>query len=214
MVALSILLLSGSVSADALPPHYFKKIDALNATQVVIVTAEHKQSFRGTLSLVEKIDGEWQTLLSDIPVVLGSKGIGKAREGDRKTPLGVYKLGKSFGTVQRPEGIKQFYVQSTKDDYWIDDPASPDYNRWVRYTGNPSKKWKSYEQLHIPLYKYAVIIRYNTDPIQKNKGSAIFMHIWKGPDKPTGGCVAMSEQNLLTLLRMLHPDKSPVIAIQ
>lgn len=219
LITIASLLLSpspGSVAAAKMAeqnPHESRETDAIQSSQVIIVQARHKESFKGTLALREKIDGEWQTVLSDIPVVLGRNGIDKIKEGDGKTPTGVYPIGKSFGTVPRPEGLKLFYVQSTKDDYWIDDAQSLDYNRWVRYTGNPSKRWKSFERLHIPLYKYAMIIRYNMDPIRKNKGSAIFVHIWRSADKPTDGCVAMSEENLLLLMSKLDPDKAPIISI-
>ena len=37
------------------------------------------------------------------------------------------------------------------------------------------------------LYKYGIIIEYNTNPVIKGNGSAIFMHIWKGENVPTAG---------------------------
>lgn len=216
LITTIILLLSPTsvTAAEERNPRYTKKIIPIPSSQVIVVKAQHKKSFKGTLSLREKIDGEWQTILSDIPVVLGRQGIDKTREGDGKTPTGVFAIGKSFGTAPRPEGLRLFYVQASKQDYWVDDADSLDYNRWIRYSGDPAKRWKSFERLHIPLYKYAIIIRYNMDPIiRKNRGSAIFIHIWSSPDKPTDGCVAMSEPNLLLLMTKLDPDKLPSIAI-
>ncbi|MNT94259.1 hypothetical protein D3C72_2359060 [compost metagenome] len=58
-----------------------------------------------------------------------------------------------------------------------------------------------------------MVIRYNDNPIIKGKGSAIFMHIWRSQDKPTAGCVAMSEVNLLKVMNRLDPKQSPVISI-
>jgi L,D-peptidoglycan transpeptidase YkuD (ErfK/YbiS/YcfS/YnhG family) len=41
------------------------------------------------------------------------------------------------------------------------------------------------------------------------KGSAIFLHIWSGPDGSTAGCVALDEANLLTILQWLDKAKQP-----
>lgn len=190
------------------------KTDLLGAEQVVVVETKSERAQTGMLSLREKRpDGSWTAVLSGIPVTLGKNGIGKTKEGDGRTPSGVYRLGGAFGTTDKPAGLKLAYAQTTKQDYWIDDPASDDYNRRVTYAGNPDRRWRSYERLHQPLYKYAIVVRYNDDPVVPGKGSAIFLHLWRGPDKPTAGCIAMSEPNLLKLLAALDPARSPAIAI-
>lgn len=190
------------------------KADILHAGQVIVVETKSIRAQTGVLSLREKrSDGRWAVVLSGIPVMLGKNGIGKTKEGDGRTPSGVYPLGGAFGTADKPEGLKLAYKQTAKQDYWIDDPASSDYNRPVTYAGNPDRKWHSYERLYQPLYKYAIVIRYNEDPIVPGKGSAIFLHLWRGPDKPTAGCIAMSEPNLLRLMAALDPELSPAIAI-
>ena len=61
------------------------------------------------------------------------------------------------------------------------------------------------------LYKYAVVIEYNTDPVVPGLGSAIFMHVWRGAGQPTAGCVAMAEADLLRFLRWLDIRRNPVI---
>jgi L,D-peptidoglycan transpeptidase YkuD (ErfK/YbiS/YcfS/YnhG family) len=58
------------------------------------------------------------------------------------------------------------------------------------------------------------VIEYNTDPIVPGKGSAIFMHIWRGPDSPTSGCIAMAKENFLPLLKWLNWDHNPVIILK
>ncbi|MBI3618052.1 MAG: L,D-transpeptidase family protein, partial [Candidatus Omnitrophica bacterium] len=64
------------------------------------------------------------------------------------------------------------------------------------------------------LYKYAVVIEYNTDPAIPGMGSAIFLHVWRGANKPTAGCVAMAEIDLLRLLQWLDARQNPVILLQ
>jgi L,D-peptidoglycan transpeptidase YkuD (ErfK/YbiS/YcfS/YnhG family) len=61
------------------------------------------------------------------------------------------------------------------------------------------------------LYKYGIVIEYNTSPVIKGNGSAIFLHIWKGESVPTAGCVAVSEENILKILQWLDPAASPLI---
>jgi L,D-peptidoglycan transpeptidase YkuD (ErfK/YbiS/YcfS/YnhG family) len=58
--------------------------------------------------------------------------------------------------------------------YNVDDIKSPDYNQWVRYSGDPHKRWKSFERLAIAPYAYAAVIEYTESPIIAGKGSAIF----------------------------------------
>ncbi|CAI6082989.1 L,D-transpeptidase family protein [Cohnella sp. JJ-181] len=190
------------------------KAVVLGAEQVVVVEAKSLRAQTGVLSLREKRgDGGWAIVLSGIPVTLGKNGIAKTKEGDGRTPSGVYPLGGAFGTADKPEGLKLDYRRTTKQDYWIDDPASPDYNRRVTYAGNPDRKWRSYERLDQPLYKYAMVVRYNEDPVIPGRGSAIFLHLWRAAGKPTAGCIAMSEPSLLRLMAALDPAKSPAIAI-
>lgn len=63
-------------------------------------------------------------------------------------------------------------------------------------------------------YKLGAVIEYNTNPIIAGKGSAIFMHLWSGPTKPTAGCIAMSEENMTFLFRWLDKNKGPMILIE
>ncbi|ULO10430.1 L,D-transpeptidase family protein [Paenibacillus sp. 19GGS1-52] len=152
-------------------------------------------------------------MLSAIPVTIGPNGIGKTKEGDGRTPSGVFPLGQAFGTAVKPQGLRLPYIRTTKTDYWVDDRTSVQYNQWVSYSGNPDQRWDSYERLLQPLYKYAIVLRYNDNPIVPGKGSAIFLHVWRAANKPTAGCIAMSESNLLKLMKLLDPASSPAIAI-
>ncbi|MFZ3156649.1 MAG: L,D-transpeptidase family protein, partial [Smithella sp.] len=61
------------------------------------------------------------------------------------------------------------------------------------------------------LYKYGIVIEYNTGPIIKGNGSAIFLHIWKGAGTTSAGCVAVSEEDIIKILGWLDPAASPLI---
>lgn len=182
--------------------------------QVIVVTTSDWNSRQVRLQAFERAGEEWVPALSPMPAVVGKNGYAlpeDKKEGDAKSPAGAYLLGTSFGTAAKPVGMTMPYRLVTRQDYWIDDKTSPDYNTWVHYEGDPKKRWKSFERLAIPLYKYALVIRYNEDPVIPGKGSAIFMHIWRGPQSYTAGCVALSEANILAILKWLDPKKVPAI---
>jgi L,D-peptidoglycan transpeptidase YkuD (ErfK/YbiS/YcfS/YnhG family) len=194
---------------------WYEKLNKLNGTeQVLVVTTNYAKARNGKLVVYQKENGMWKKVLTEIDVVVGKNGITtNKKEGDGKTPSGVFRIGTAFGTSKKPSGVKMPYRQTTKYDYWVDDPLSSDYNKWVHYRGNPAKRWKSFERLNHPLYKYAIVVRYNESPIRKGKGSAIFIHIWPRPSGYTLGCIAMSEKNLLKIMQKLDPKKKPIIVI-
>lgn len=205
-----------NISSDGSDAHQqalFDKFDQLHTEQVILVTAANKTTFKGILNVYSKQNGQWRLQLASLPVVLGKNGLGKTKEGDGLTPLGTYSLGTAFGTAVKPTGLQVDYQQNTAQDYWIDDVNSTDYNQRVTEAGNPNKRWKSYEKLDNPLYKYGMVINYNINPIVSGKGSAIFLHKWRAYNKPTDGCIALSETNLLKVLTIIDPTKSPKIRI-
>ena len=55
------------------------------------------------------------------------------------------------------------------------------------------------------IYDLLIPIHYNTKPIIKNKGSAIFIHLTKNYKK-TVGCVALSKKDFLILLKIIKKN--------
>lgn len=191
----------------------YSQLDQLTQSeQVIIVRTDRLKNQKATLQTYEKQNGHWAIAHPPIQAVLGYNGMDlKTKEGDGKTPIGVYDIGTGFGTAPKPTGVTIPYRRAGDHDYWIDDPTSPDYNKWVHYTGDPTSRWKSFERMKIDSYKYGAVINYNTDPIVAGKGSAIFLHVWRNSSSPTAGCVAVSEQNMVRLLQWLDPAKKPLI---
>ena len=108
---------------------------------------------------------------------LGKAGIGKKRlEGDQITPKGTYKIVKIYFRKDRLKKIfsKFKLIEIKKNMGWCDDPKSKKYNQLIKL---PSKY--SYEKLHRKnnIYDLILVLNYNMNPIIKNKGSAIFIHI-------------------------------------
>lgn len=158
------------------------------------------------MTLYERVGGKW-TKLVDTKGCVGRAGVtSDKREGDRKTPKGVFPLTFAFG-VKEPETKLEFRL-ITDESYWVDDADSGYYNTWQEgYKG-----WKSAEKLseYSDYYRYAVAIGYNTE-CTPGLGSAIFLHCKR--KAYTTGCVAIPESALLEMLKLLDPDKSPVIII-
>ncbi|MCQ6264522.1 L,D-transpeptidase family protein [Fictibacillus sp. WQ 8-8] len=181
------------------------------AKQAVFVTADKADKFTAKISAYENVKGKWVKKYS-MPAVLGKNGISpKKKEGDGKSPAGIYDIGRSFGTVKKPSGVDLPYTKTDQYDYWVDDVTSKDYNKWIVYKGDPNARWKSFERMKLePLYHYGAVIEYNTHPIVKGKGSAIFFHVWRASDKPTAGCTAVSQDNVVKLLKWMDPAKNPV----
>ena len=182
--------------------------------QAVIVEPASPQGFQAKLTAWEMADGLWQMVYGPVDAVLGKNGFspsGEKKEGDGRTPSGIFPLGTTFGYAPAVEtGLP--YRQVTAEDFWIDDPQSPQYNQWI--TGTPAAK--SFEKLKRDddLYKYGIVIEYNTNPVIQGAGSAIFLHVWRSPESPTTGCVAVSEENMLRLLKWLDKTKNPVIILE
>ncbi|MBP2653692.1 MAG: hypothetical protein H6Q73_1261 [Firmicutes bacterium] len=192
-------------------PEMVRAVD-LKITQAVLVKAE-AGSYLAEVSLWEFKQESWRTVYGPIPATIGRNGLvspERKKEGDGCTPTGVYPLGMVFGS--RPiVAIDMPYRQTSEDDFWVDDPASPEYNHWVH--GRP--KAASYESMLRAdgLYRYGVVVEYNTAPVVSGKGSAIFIHLWRASGVPTRGCIAMAEEDLVKLIAWLDPVNWPVIAI-
>ena len=178
--------------------------------QLVFATNNDRSSFQVTIHLVEKNKGTWWLPFPGFPGTIGRKGfapVGGKKEGDGKSPSGIYPLETAFGYFPSV-ATKMPYRQATDEDVWVDDVDSEDYNKWIRGKPNATS-WERMKR-DDDHYKYGLVIEYNTNPVVKGMGSAIFLHVWKD-GKGTAGCVAMSEERLLEILAWLDPAKKPLI---
>lgn len=84
-----------------------------------------------------------------------------------------------------------------KNNVWCDDPASKYYNKLVELPFNYRHE-KLYKKENI--YDIILVLDFNMNPVKKNKGSAIFIHIAKNNFKKTEGCIAIKKKALLKIL--------------
>ena len=184
-----------------------------NSTQLIFVTNRDASSFSVGIDFLEKNGGLWKIVFPRVNATIGEKGfasLNKKKEGDRRSPTGIFRLGTAFG-YGPSVATKMPYRQATEEDFWVDDVDSEDYNKWVR--GPPKAASAEKMKREDGLYKYGIVIEYNTDPVIKGRGSAIFLHRWGGRGRPTLGCVATPEGNVLRLLEWLDPAKKPLIIL-
>ena len=204
---------SASIISTAISSAQDRQLE--NVSQVLLVTDDSFLFFTSRkVYVLEKRDFTWRQAMTPIDAVVGRNGFappGEKREGDGRTPSGLYRLGRAFGYAESVV-TKMPYRQSLADDLWIDDPNAPDYNRWVKQS---QPQAASYEKMRRDddLYKYGIVIEYNTHPVIKDHGSAIFFHIWANARSTTAGCVAVSEEDILKILAWLNPAANPVILI-
>jgi L,D-peptidoglycan transpeptidase YkuD (ErfK/YbiS/YcfS/YnhG family) len=219
IVLLAILSLSACIfvpAASRLDPGAFlaAQENKIGQSSQVLLIADSSFLFftERKVYALEKHAGFWKPAFEPFKAVIGKNDFAQPsekREGDGKTPSGIYRLKTTFGYDDSIK-TKMPYRQALADDLWIDDINAADYNRWV-------KKWKtkakSYEKMRRDdnLYKYGIVIEYNTNPVVKGLGSAIFFHVWGGENITTEGCVAVSEENIIKILEWLNPQAKPLI---
>jgi L,D-peptidoglycan transpeptidase YkuD (ErfK/YbiS/YcfS/YnhG family) len=187
------------------------EISISSSNQLIIVTAEDYDMIPSETTVLQKTGNGWSVVFTNINSVLGKKGFakpGEKMEGDWKTPSGIYRLGLVFGYAPKMETAMP-YRQATENDFWVDDPDSPQYNTWVNGAPNAKSFEKMKRKDH--LYKKGFVVEYNTNPIIKGSGSAIFFHVWRRSGAFTAGCVAMAEEDISKIIRFLDPEANPVV---
>jgi len=137
---------------------------------------------------------------------LGKAGIRKKKkEGDNITPKGIYKIIKIYYRDDRIKKISSKFklIKITKNMGWCDDPKSKKYNQLIKLPTRYSHE-KFFKNDNS--YDLIIILNYNINPIIKNKGSAIFIHIAKKNYKSTAGCIALKKDDLLKLIKIIDTN--------
>ena len=137
---------------------------------------------------------------------VGKKGIyKKKREGDNKTPRGIFKLENLYfrnDRIEKPQtSLKCIKIVDKMG--WCDDVRFPKiYNKLIK-TNNHTK----HEKLRRKDHKYDLLIpiKYNFETPIIGNGSCIFIHLTKNY-KPTAGCIGLKKKDFLIMLRLINKD--------
>jgi L,D-peptidoglycan transpeptidase YkuD (ErfK/YbiS/YcfS/YnhG family) len=188
-----------------------KQIKKLRPHPSQIIVVKSLGSTQANMTLCQRHGAIWKAMFpSSFRAVIGKNGmalVGKKKEGDLKTPAGLYPIGEAFGT--QPLALKMDYKYITTNDKFIDDVNNKRYNTWV----SGSTDAKSYESMLIEPYTYGAIVNYNINPTIAGKGSAIFIHLWRSPNSPTAGCIAIEKRHLLMMLHWLDKAQHPYLLV-
>ena len=131
-----------------------------------------------------------------VKCAVGKRGIGiKKKEGDLITPKGKYKISNIFYRNDRIKGFKSRLkkINIRKNMGWCDDPKAKKYNKLVKLP-HKFKTEKLFKTNNT--YDIILVLNYNSNPVRKNKGSAIFIHVAKKNFNSTAGCVAIKKKYL------------------
>ena len=146
-----------------------------------------------------------------VKCALGKRGIGnKKKEGDLITPKGCFKI---KGILYRRDKVKNLRTKLRKKVIskkmgWCDDPKSKKYNKLIYFPFKYGAE-KLYRRENI--YDIILVLNFNMNPIKKNKGSAIFIHVAKKSFQPTQGCIALNKSEMIKLVKSIK--KNTVVKI-
>lgn len=211
------------------------KVPFSKSLQAVVVTTKNWEAVQGTARLFERksVKFKWKPLGESFPVVVGRSGLGLTgdipwqawqidittlrplikREGDGKSPAGLFPLTFAFGSKTKDEATRLSFTKLDKFTECVDDVNSNFYNKIVNRMQVGNFDWKSSEEmLEVgEQYDLGIFVAHNSYPVQKGDGSCIFLHIWKDAASGTSGCTAMERASMEKLLGWLDPIKNPYL---
>lgn len=214
------VLALGGLAASAQPL-------AADIRQLIVSIAPDWSAWQGRLQRYERgPDGTWRKVGESVPVLYGKNGLAwgrgvrgtaepglRKREGDGRSPAGVFAIGTIYSNDARlPEGADFPFHQVTTRDAWPDDPANPRYNQHVLLAeGETEPAWFAAQRMRTgdAAYRWRVEIRHNADPIEPGAGSATFFHIRRGETRRTSACTTMAEPALQEMVVWLRAAAKP-----
>jgi L,D-peptidoglycan transpeptidase YkuD (ErfK/YbiS/YcfS/YnhG family) len=154
-------------------------------------------------------DGTWE-MLRAFRSTIGPNGFGKRREGDQRSPSGVYKIKVTFSTGTRAPGPmpwRRRLPTSIVPGY-----HNRFYNTWIEERGRTDGDR--------PSMRYGFIVDYNNVRLRVGagpkpvigKGSGIFYHTSRPGERwvPTLGCTQVGNpRQMRWIVRWLRPEADP-----
>jgi L,D-peptidoglycan transpeptidase YkuD (ErfK/YbiS/YcfS/YnhG family) len=227
LLTLAVTLAGAAHAATARTPWH-------DSRQLVLVVTPDWNADHGTLRTFVR-DGEgWREARAATPVTIGKNGAGWGlglnapqadaggpvkREGDNRSPAGVFRIGDTFGYAARIDTAMP-YLALNATEYCVDVSGARHYNRIVdaKVVGDAAVKGSTEpmrRDLHADgdqRYRMGFVIEQNPQAIPHG-GSCIFGHLWKSPSSATAGCTAMTPATMQSLLAWLKPEDAPVFVL-
>jgi D-alanyl-D-alanine dipeptidase len=196
--------------------------------QLLVVVTRNWSAMEGTLFCYQRssLTLPWECVGAAVTVKVGRHGMAWGRgilhdqsvlpkkEGDGKSPAGLFSLGSVFGDAEHKLYAKNMpYLLITEDLECVDDPKSLHYNQFATSSFPKNRDWSSSEKMKEIGHFYAlgIVVEHNLHPIQTGMGSAIFMHIWRKEGIGTAGCTTMEERDLQNVVAWLNKEANPLL---
>ena len=224
-----LVLCSGLAGAQIKKPEPpAVKVPFARSLQAVVVTTKDWPAVAGTARLFERKNpnSDWKSKGDSFPIVVGRSGLAWGdydlrpsaavkykKEGDGAAPAGLFPLPFAFGSGTKPEAVEMPYTKLDSLTECVDDVGSSFYNRIVNRLQVGNFDWKSSEKMLAvgEEYELGIFVAYNSYPIEKDRGSCIFLHVWKDATNATSGCTAMERTNLERIVAWASPSKNPYL---
>ena len=136
---------------------------------------------------------------------IGKNSFGKKKEGDNKTPRGIFKIENLYfrkDRIHKPETNLKC-VEIKKDMGWCNDIKKINYYNKLIKIKDTTKHEKLYRNDH--KYDLLIPIKYNFNNPVLNLGSCIFIHLTKNY-LPTAGCIALEKKDFLIMLKLINKN--------
>jgi L,D-peptidoglycan transpeptidase YkuD (ErfK/YbiS/YcfS/YnhG family) len=194
---------------------------AADAGTTQVVTVNHTSGHRARVTFWRLVAGTWvaRTMTTAGRIGFGGLVAGDERvQGSGTTPLGTYGLLSVFGTHPPRDAGALDYRRIRRGDYWVQDNASPHYNRYRSRSEGGFRWWLPASDVNASErltdyrrpYEWSIVTGFNLEQV-RHRGSGIFLHV--NGRGATAGCVSAPRRFLRMLVRRLDPAAAPVIAI-
>jgi len=205
-----IAAFAGLLSAQEAAAKYCPRV-LYRATRLVAARVPNMQSTAASVRTFERASpaAPWERRGEREPAVVGVRGIAWGnpyvslakkdeplkREGDQRTPAGIYRFGATFGFAANK--LPGHLLLQPAKQFCVHDVSSRFYGQIVdkRVAG---EKTSGENMAKFPLYKRGIVIDYPPRP-RTQAGSCIFLHIWGGPAVGTDARIAPPEDRVAYL---------------
>jgi L,D-peptidoglycan transpeptidase YkuD (ErfK/YbiS/YcfS/YnhG family) len=145
-----------------------------------------------------------------VPCAIGRSGMVAAadkREGDGASPIGLWPIRRFVYRADRlclPEILLPIAATQAQDG-WCDGAQDPLYNQPVTlpYPASAEQMWR---EDHV--YDLVGILGHNDSPPIAGMGSAVFLHLARPGFTPTEGCIALTLDDMLEVMRLARPGSA------
>jgi len=187
--------------------------------QIILVVSEDFNASKASLSCFE----DNKKVFKDFDVNIGKNGLGWGLgildlkhnkleplkyEGDKKAPIGIFKLTSVFG-YKKQNHLHMPYLHVDKNTICVDESNHKNYNQIITMPKNKPKSFE-YMKRDDQQYELGIVVQHNKRQV-KQRGSCIFLHVEKFNGAGTAGCTSMNLKNIKQIIYWLDESKNPIL---